>query len=110
MMPSTAGARETLSLRAQILAAQRAVRDIQEREERLAKPRARRAPASDQPTLTGEIVRVLVAAAQPLLASEIRERLTECQEKSLAPALNRLRLSGAIRRQGHEGKYRYISN
>ncbi len=114
MTPSIAGAREALSLRAQILAAQRAVRDAMEREERLGKPGARASrpapPAPVRQTLIAEISRVLLAADRPLLAREIRDRLTECREKSLAPALNRMRLSGAIKRHGQEGKYRYTDN
>ncbi len=113
MTPSVASARDSLTLAAQILAAQRAVRDERarvERENRLKMGGARTPPAAQNQTLTREIVRVLLDADKPLLAPEIRERLTECREKSLAPALNRLMQSGAIRRQGREGKYRYTSN
>ena len=113
MTPSTTSARDALTLAAQILAARRAIRDEKAREERenlLKRSSSRTPPTAPNQTLTREIVRVLLDSDRPLLAPEIRERLTECREKSLAPALNRLMQSGAIRRQGREGKYRYISN
>lgn len=113
MTPSVASARDSLTLAAQILAAQRAIRGEKAREERenlLKRGSSRTPPTASNQTLTREIVRVLLDSDQPLLAPEIRKRLAECREKSLAPALNRLMHSGAIRRQGREGKYRYTSD